>query len=298
MKKALGFSVRIFMPSGEPEGIRVIEKSNWTGRGLVFPRSILGDARQRPELSGTGVYILWGPGKSERLPYAYIGETTDLSDRLSSHASSSRSTEEDDLWTHGVAFTSKDQNLDKAHVQYLEAKLIELAQLVNRCDLVNKQKPDMPHLSEPDAADSELYLADMLLCLPVVGVPFFERPSIVEDSEVTELHLEGKGASARGFEDAADFVVRAQSTVVADEDEAPSIPAHVRGLRSALQDQGILVASGSVLTLRQDYPFSSPSTAASFVLGNSSNGRDLWLDKDKRPLREIQAEALKTSEPM
>ena len=59
MSERLGFSVRIFVPSGEPEGLRIIEKSNWTGLGLVFPRSLFAEVRHRKELNRTGVYILW-----------------------------------------------------------------------------------------------------------------------------------------------------------------------------------------------------------------------------------------------
>ena len=86
MSKAAGFSVRIFIPSGEPEGLRIVEKSNWTGQGLVFPRSLYAEVRKRQELSRTGVYILWGPGESEQLPRVYVGESDALLPRLDSHA--------------------------------------------------------------------------------------------------------------------------------------------------------------------------------------------------------------------
>ncbi len=108
----MGFSVRIFIPSGEPEGLRIVEKSNWTGQGLIFPRSLFAEVRHRKELERTGVYILWSPSGPGQLPQAYIGESDVLRPRLDSHA------RDKDFWTHGVAFASKDQNLNKAHVQY------------------------------------------------------------------------------------------------------------------------------------------------------------------------------------
>ena len=86
MNEPLGFSVRIFVPSGEPEGLRVIEKSNWTGQGLVFPRPLFAKVRSREELNRTGVYVLWGPGRSGQLPLAYVGEGDVLLPRLDSHA--------------------------------------------------------------------------------------------------------------------------------------------------------------------------------------------------------------------
>ena len=50
MAEPMGFSVRIFIPSGVPEGLRVIEKSNWTGQGLTFPRALFTEVRNRPPL--------------------------------------------------------------------------------------------------------------------------------------------------------------------------------------------------------------------------------------------------------
>ena len=121
-KRELGFSVKIFVPAGDPEGIRVIEKSNWTGKGIVFPRSLfIEEVRSREELKRPGVYVLWDAGGSEQLPSAYVGEGNVLLPRLDSHMKSK------DFWTHGVAFISKDQSLNKAHVQYLEARLVQLA---------------------------------------------------------------------------------------------------------------------------------------------------------------------------
>jgi len=73
-RESMGFSVRIFIPSGEPEGVRIVEKSNWTGQGVVYPRALMAEARKRPELARTGVYVLWGPSESGQLPRVYVGE--------------------------------------------------------------------------------------------------------------------------------------------------------------------------------------------------------------------------------
>ena len=67
-QQAQAFSVRIFIPTGESEGLKIVEKSNWTGQGIAFPRSLFAEARQRRGLNRTGVYILWGPSDSAYLP--------------------------------------------------------------------------------------------------------------------------------------------------------------------------------------------------------------------------------------
>lgn len=282
----LGFSVRIFIPTGNPGGLRLIEKSNWTGQGFFFPRSLYSSVRGREELDRTGVYILWGPGESEQLTRAYIGEGDALRQRLDNHF------QHKDFWTHSVAFTSKDQNLNKALVRRIEARLVSIATDVKRCELDNRISPQSPSLSDADRADAELFLADMLLCLPVLGVTFFEKPS-AEPLSVRRLFLSSKGVNAEGYEDPSGFVVRAGSNAI--KAAVPSLSPNIRELRSTLESKGILLPDGEFLNLSQDYAFSSPSSASSVLLGSSSNGRVEWKDANGRTLKSIQDAVVENS---
>ena len=276
MSQKLGFSVRIFIPSGEPEGLRVIEKSNWTGQGHVFPHSLYKDVRTLDELERTGVYILWTPGQ---FPTAYVGEGDVLRQRLDDHY------RDKDFWNHGIVFTSKDESLNKAHVRYLEAGLYALAKKTKRCKLENKQVPATPSLSDADRADAELFLADMLLCLPVVGVNFFEETHKPEGGR-QDLFMKSKGIEARGYSGTSDFVVRNGSLAV--KEEVASIPISTFNLRKELLSEGILEDIGTAYRFIQDYAFSSPSNASDVLLGSSSNGRLVWKDAQGRSLKEIQ----------
>jgi len=278
-ERTAGFSVRIFIPSGEPGGLRIVEKSNWTGQGLVFPRSLFAETRQRPELKRTGVYVLWGPGESGQLPRVYVGEGDGVLQRLDQHAKNK------DFWTHAAVFTSKDQNLNKAHVQYLEARLVALASDAKRCELDNANVPQTSKLSEADAADADSFLEDVLLCLPVVGVTVFEKAQVA-GAKGGDLLLKAKGVEARGVDSPEGFVVRSGSTAV--KAEVPSIHAYLADLRRALLDKGVLTDEGDVYRLTQDYTFNSPSTAAGVLLGRSANGRTEWKDANGRSLKEIQ----------
>lgn len=279
MTEARGYSVRIFIPSGEPEGLRLVEKSNWTGLGLVFPRARFAEVRQRSELNRAGVYVLWGPGEDGGLPRVYVGEGDAVLPRLEQHA------KQKDFWTHAAVFTSKDQNLNKAHVQYLEARLVALAIEAKRAELDNGNVPQKPALSEADAADAEGFLADLLLCLPLVGVSLFEKAR-ADPAKSRELFLKAKGIEARGVDGADGFVVRAGSQAV--KDEVPSIHGYLSELRKALLAQGVLVPDGAAYRLTQDYAFDSPSTAAGVMLGRSANGRIEWKDASGRTLKQIQ----------
>jgi hypothetical protein len=283
-----GFSVNVFLPSGDPDGLKVVEKSNWTGRGLVIPRAIFAESRSRAELDRTGVYLLVGPSESSSLPALYVGEGDPVKPRLDQHAKLK------DFWTHAVVFTSKDSNVNKAHVQRLESRLVELANAAKRCDLENGNMPAPPSLSEAEEAFAEGFLDDILLCLPILGYGLFETAASATASTASSdyggitLHLRAKGIEATGAETAAGFIVRAGSKAVSDDRMAPSTHAHMRELREELVRQGVLVAEGDCLRLVQDYLFASPSLAAGVMLGRPANGRVEWKAIDGGTLKDIQ----------
>jgi hypothetical protein len=270
------FSVRLFLPGGDPDGVKI---SNWTGSGLVIPRPLFSETRQRSELLRAGVYLLIGPGEESQLSRLYVGEGDPIGPRLDSHAKGK------DFWTHLVAFTSKDQNLNKAHVQFLESRLIELARAAKRCTLDNGNTPAAPSLSEADAAEVEGFLADVLLCLPVLGYGFFESAPSPAPSAI-EFVLSGRGIEARGYESPTGFIVRAGSR--AAKSEVKSIHNYMHDLRQSLIEQGVFADKADFYEVTQDYPFNSPSTASGVILGRSSNGRVEWKTKDGRTLKSIQ----------
>jgi hypothetical protein len=286
-----GFSVNVFLPTGDPEGLKVVEKSNWSGRGLVIPRPIFGESRTREELTRTGVYILVGPSETSAFPTVYVGEGDPVRPRLEQHVKNK------EFWTHAVVFTSKDTNLNKAHVQRLESRLVELATRAKRCVLDNGNAPAPPSLSEADEAMVEGFLDDVLLCLPILGYGMFETAAVAAARDNDEvLYLSARGIEARGKDTAGGFVVLEKSMAAGDDRLTPSLVADyalVKERRDELVRQGVLVPHGTDLMLTLDYTFSSPSLAASLLLGRKANGRTHWKTKDGRTLKEIQeAEAI------
>ena len=282
MTRIPGYSIRIFVPTGEPEGLRIVEKMNWTGQGLIFPRSLFTEVRQRQEFKRTGIYVLWGPGESGQLPKVYVGQGDAVQPRLDKHI------REKDFWTHAAVFISKDQNLNMAHVKHLESRLYALATDAKRCDLDNGNSPQPPALSEADTADVEVFLSDLLLCLPIVGVNFFDKPK-AGSSKSHDLFIKSKGIEARGVDSAEGFIVRAGSQAV--KTEVQSIHAYMTTLRQSLLSKGVLVEQGEAYKLTQDYTFNSPSTAAGVLLGRTANGRIEWKDARGRTLKELQEAA-------
>ena len=159
-------------------------------------------------------------------------------------------------------------------MRHVKARLVRLAAEGGRCDLENSANPSEPSLSDADRADAELFLADMLLCLPVLGVDFFETPQEEDEislriMEVTGVRAKG-GVRATGYEDARGFIVKNGSQAVTE--ETPSIPDHIHRKRAALQDDGSLEVEGDAFQFTRDVHFHSLSQAAGVVAGASSDG--------------------------
>jgi hypothetical protein len=280
------FSLRIFVADGDPDGLRIVDKSNWIGKALVFPRALLPQVKARPELAQTGVYLLLGPRPDGEGDMIYLGEGDPIRPRLESHYA------QKDFWTRAIGFTTATAGqLNKAHVQFLESRLIALARAAKRMPLDNGNQPAEPSLSEADRADMEVFLGHMLGMLPVLGVHAFEQaPKAPAAKAAPLLTCKGKGVQATGYEASQGFVVRAGSQATAT--TVPSMAQHVRGmydLRQELISNGVLVMQARLYQFTQDYTFSSPSTAASVLLGRSANGRVEWKGEDGRTLKELQA---------
>ncbi len=253
------------------------------GKAVVCPRSRFPDAKARQEFGRTGVYVLRGPSESGDLPTVYVGEGDPTRPRLESHHARK------DFWTSLILFTSKDESLNKAHLQYLESRLIALAREAKRCVLDNANVPQLPSLTEADTAEMDTFLEEMLLIYPLLGLSAFDVPRVERPSGTT-LYLKSKGIVARGHDEDEGFVVLAGSQAV--KDEVPSIHRYLVDMRASLKGRGILAEDGDFLKLTQDYTFDSPSTAAGVMLGRSANGRIEWQDDLGRTLKAIQAEAI------
>ena len=279
-------TIRIFLADGTPDGFRIVERPNWTGRAVSASRSQLKRALQRGEFNQPGVYVLTGwTEEGERS--VYIGESESLRVRIKLHAG------DKDFWTRVVAFVSANDSLNKAYLRYLEARLIRLAMNAKQWDIANQTRPSLPPLSEMDRADAEWFLAQMRVIFPLLGVDAFEEASVPPDRELPKVSLVTKRAHAKGREVDDGFVVMQGSC--ASGKETPSIPDSLREKREKLLQNGVLVPEGEELVFTQDYRFSSPSAAAGVVCGAAVNGLTAWK-RDEQTLKELQQERMESVE--
>jgi predicted GIY-YIG superfamily endonuclease len=284
-----GKTVRIFLVDGTPNGLLTAEIMNWTGKVTVAPRSQLPDLAKREEVNKTGVYVLAGENPTNPMQTSvYIGESDNVWKRLTQHAQDSKK----DFWRRTIIITSKDENLTKAHVRYLESRLIQTTAQAKRAYLHNGTAPDVPQLPESDIADMEYFLRQVQMLLPVLGFSFASPLPTLTKQKVTEQNsiqqnvvsspvffMNYSGVQAFAQEISNEFVVLKDSTVRKKHVKSLSSP-YIQ-MRKQLYADGELVDSkkDGYWIFTQDVPFASPSTAANVVGGAPLNGRAVWKEK-------------------
>ncbi|WP_447893967.1 GIY-YIG nuclease family protein [Vreelandella sp. GE22] len=284
-----GRSIRLFLVDGTPNGLLTAEIMNWTGHVLTGPRTKLSELVQRPECKRTGIYFLVGPDPDSSLrPLVYIGESDDVAKRLKqhNHPEVAGPGGGKDFWERVCLITSKDQNLTKAHVKYLESLLIKNATEVGRCKLVNGTAHEYVSLPESDRADMAFFAEQIRTVLPVLGFDLLRdstkpshrrEPIESESSDASPLFymvVPKHGIKAQGQELDGEFFVLEGSLARA----AWTGPTHsYQKLHQQLCEEGVLAEEENGLRrFIKDYAFSSPSAAAAIIVGRAANGRNDW----------------------
>ena len=278
-------TIKLFLPRGDAKSLRTAEISNWTGKAVAAPRTELDDLLAREELEKAGVYILIGSDPLTNAPRAYIGEAEIIRDRLKQHKTK-------EFWISAVVFVSKDENLTKAHVRYLESRLLVEAAQINRFILEQNQAGGS-RLPESDREDMEVFLARIRQLLPVLGsdilTPIAQPPAKAQPGGVLFCRI--KGAEARGQRIANGFVVFHGSTAVLEQRPSAESYPYVISQRKQLIADGSLVENDGFLVFTKDAEFSSPSAAAAVVHGGSANGLIVWKSKDGKSLKQLDEQA-------
>lgn len=300
LETRLGKTIKIYLANESVLGIRHAEIDNWSGQALACPRSRFQELREWQELQRPGVYLLFGVDDESGDDLVYVGEAEVVIDRIASHMTGK------DFWSEVVAFTSKDLNLTKAHVRYLESRLLSLAKEAGRYRITNAAVPQLPSLPRSDRDSMDGFLVSVKMLLPALGQKVLEalvsspRRSEIPAPQIDPLakivaQLEAAG-SASVLEPSPVFHLRVgkmharavrtdEGIVVFEGSEAAaatykSLTGGMAALRQALVESGALVQSGEHLRLTRDHLFKSPSQAGGVMAGYSINGRENWRLED------------------
>lgn len=274
-----GKSIRLFLIEGIADGRWMCELSNWTGKAYKIPRNCVKESSDREELKNTGIYFLFGKSDETDTYRVYIGEAENIYERLLTHL------KEKDFWHECVVFISKDNNLNKAHVKYLENRMYTIAKEAGRYQLENSNIPTQSSLSEADRAEMEEFINNAKLLLSAVGHKVLEATAIPSktnnDPEI--FVFEGKYYKATGTTTADGFVVFKNS--ILSKKANSSLTKSLLDKRNKLISENII---DSAFTFTKDYIFSSPSTAASIISGNSTNGKTAWRNSQGMTLKDYE----------
>ena len=292
----MGKQIRIYLADGSPSGIRHAEVTNWTGQALTCPRSRFQELQDWDELKRPGVYFLFGTAEDSGEDAVYIGESEVVLSRVYAHLTAK------EFWTEVIAFTSKDDNLTKGHVKYLESRLIQLATAAGRYRLTNAASPQLPSLPRADRDGMEEYLVSvrtllgvlghkvlepyLIRTIPVPALPFIlgqvitqnavplplEILPTVASSDVFCLRMGGLSAKATRTDEGLVVLAGSQAAAAARD----SLSGGYRALRERLIQTGVLIPTNGKLQFVRDQLFSSPSQAAAVVVGYAINGREAW----------------------
>ena len=270
----MGKTVTTYLVNGDPKGTRYAFISNKICQMFVVPRSNLDYLDKQKKLHKPAFYILIGEDEMAK-PQAYIGETENFRERVKDH--DQRKT----FWQKALIFVSKDADMTKTDVQYLEYLAVQQAKQINRYSIQeNKQTPKEPNLPEYQKDAMDEFFEDIKFLTSFIGISIFETASV---NQLPVFHFKRRGANARGVYDGNGFTVLRES--VLSKDAVSSCHAIARR-DMIIKDYSQINDNGNPV-LTSDISFSSPSTAASICGGCSSNGWVEWKNDKGQTLDEI-----------
>lgn len=299
-----GKSIKIYLKDGTVTGIRFGEVVNQTILSIACPRNRVAELKSYDEANKPGVYFLFGNDEETGDSKAYIGESENVYERLQSHIATK------EFWNEVIFFVSKDENLTKSHVKYLENTIIQIAKTTQRYIIENGNQSQASSLPSSDKDAMEEFLTYIKLLLGVFGHKFLEEltpdkvkstsrsatqaitasgrsTSLTNVESFLELSLSVAGIKASAFQTDEGIVVVQGSDATNNIDEI-NLPKGYRELRDRLINNGTLVPNKDKLVFQKNHLFAAPSPAAAIILGYNVSGPRTWKDKTGKTLKEIE----------
>lgn len=300
-----GKTIKIFLPDGKPKGFQQVEIANWSGQALSFPRNRLIELQEWEEAQRPGVYFLFEKGAFSSESSVYIGESENVMERLLQH---NRSETGKDFWTEAVILTSRDQNLTKGHIQYLESRLIKIAKDAGTYSIKNTVSPVKENLPKSDVASMNEFIDNIKTVLGCVGYALLENiinnkneeKSIALDSDLylnreTKNSL-GKKVKLDGSLRIVDNAYVMMKGSMGSNGFAKSATDSIKMLRSRVLEKTRHEIRGENFIILEDVVFNSLSQAATFLAGYSINGLTQWKYHDGVSFKERENDEIEKIE--
>ncbi len=276
-----GKVITLFLVDGTPNGRWICELSQWTGIAYKIPRSMIKDSENRKELSSPGIYFLFGYDESLDKPLIYIGEAEDIIKRLKQHL------DKKDNWKEAIAFISKDTNLNKAKIKYLENEFYLIAKECQRYSIDNANVPTKSSVSEAEQAELQEFIYNAKILVNALGHKAFEKYSENQtkssDKEIKFVLSAGTG-KAYGIPTSDGFVLLKGSSI--HKNAADSLTNGIKKKVEQSRNNGEIKNN----ILQSDKLFSSSSAAAAFAAGYSISGPQQWKTEDGKTLKSFETQ--------
>ncbi len=278
---AHGKTIKIFLIDGDSNGRMSCELSNWTGKAYKIPRIKIKECSDRDDLINTGIYLLFGKDE-EGNDLVYIGEAESVLNRLKQHLSGK------EFWNEAIVFISKDDNLNKAHIKYLENRLHDIAINARRYKVENSMIPTQSSISESDRSEMEEFIEYIKILVNTLGHKVFDEKREFKAKEKQDFFFlkAARGADGQGEPTSDGFVVFKSSKAACL--PTNSFSSSLMKTRQKLIDTGVLEDKTEHFEFTEDYIFSSPSTAAAIVMGRNANGQKEWKLKNGTTLKDFE----------
>jgi hypothetical protein len=304
---SIGKSIRVYLADSTVTGIRYAELVNWTGHALACPRNRLNELKVWPEVSKPGVYFLFEGRFSDNKPIAYIGESENVYQRLITHD------RDKDFWSEVVIFTSKDENLTKAHIKFLEATLVGISKDANRYDLENGNTPPESSLPRADRDAMKEFVDNIRIVLGILGY-FVLEPILNNKSKISDIYngnqmvddacnqvnaeknlfgdlfFKVNNLLAFGVMTDEGFVLKKGSQL--SKINTVSMPGKLAVIKAQLIEVSQLKEDGDKLIATEDILLSSSTYAAAIVAGTSRSGPQSWKTSNGKTIKQIEDESL------
>lgn len=271
-----GKSINLYLMDGNANGLIKCSLANWTGVAYKIPRTELDKCKDRDDLKQSGVYFLFGSSDQTGENVVYIGQAGARKNgegilfRLQEHKRNPNK----DYWTEAIVFTTSNNSFGPTEISYLENRFCKLAMEAKRYAVQNGNDPTQGHITEEKESELEEFIDYAIIVMGTLGhrifIPVNSIPSISSTADST-LEIEplfflktGK-ACARGYRVSDGFVVLKGSEV--SPTPTNSCPDTIKNLRQKYTER---INTSNILT--EDTLFSSPSSAAGFVVYASANG--------------------------
>ena len=284
-------TIQIFLPAGDPRGMRVAEITTRIVRVIEVPRSQLADFLKMPEAQQVGVYFLMGELSDAGLPRAYIGQSGNVGNRLVQHNQGNERGK--DFWNRALVVISLTNSMTQTHALFLEWFAIAEATKAGRYSLENGNTGSQPYTPAPLQADCHEIHETAATLLATLGQPIFEplTNALTPKGEAELFYCKGSGADGVGEYTTEGFVVLKGSKGRIENVASIQGTSNVQ-IREALVKDGVMAPQDGLYVFTRNHLFPSPSQAAMALMGRSANGWVEWKAANGKTLVELKRQAV------